>query len=32
MTAEAYPEVSRLMEEKYGYIIPGMEDSAYEND
>ena len=32
MTAEAYPEVSRLMEEKYGYIIPGMEDSADEND
>lgn len=25
MTAEAYPEVSRLMEEKYGYIIPAME-------
>lgn len=24
MTAEAYPEVSRLMEEKYGYIIPGL--------
>lgn len=32
MTAEAYPEVSRLMEEKYGCIIPGMEDSADEND
>ena len=24
MTAEAYPEVSRLMEEKYGYVIPGL--------
>ena len=32
MTAEAYPEVSRLMEEKYGYIIPGTEGSADEND
>lgn len=32
MTAEAYPEVSRLMEEKYGYIIPGMEGSIDEND
>lgn len=32
MTAEAYPEVSRLMEEKYGYIIPSMEGSADEND
>ena len=31
MTAEAYPEVSRLMEEKYGYIIPSMEGSADEN-
>lgn len=28
MTAEAYPEVSRLMEEKYGYIIPNMEGEA----
>lgn len=31
MTAEAYPEVSRIMEEKYGYIIPSMEGSADEN-
>lgn len=28
MTAEAYPEMSRLMEEKYGYIIPSMEGEA----
>lgn len=32
MTAEAYPEVSRLMEEKYGYIIPRMEGNTDEND
>ncbi len=32
MTAEAYPEVSRLMEEKYGYIIPDMEVMADENN
>jgi len=25
MTAEVYPEISALMQEKYGYIIPGME-------
>ena len=31
MTAETYPEVSRLMEEKYGYIIPSMEGSTDEN-
>lgn len=31
MTAEVYPEVSQLMEERYGYIIPGMEGSADEN-
>jgi len=31
MTAEVYPEVSRLMEERYGYIIPSMEGSADEN-
>lgn len=31
MTAEVYPEVSRLMEEKYGYIIPSMEGSTDEN-
>lgn len=31
MTAEAYPEVSRLMEEKYGYIIPSMEGNSDEN-
>lgn len=31
MTAEAYPEISRLMEEKYGYIIPGMEGGTNEN-
>lgn len=32
MTAEAYPEVSRIMEEKYGYIIPVMEGKVNEND
>lgn len=26
MTAEAYPEVSRIMQECYGYVIPHMED------
>lgn len=31
MTAEAYPEVSRRMEEMYGYLIPSMEGSANEN-
>jgi len=31
MTAEVYPEVSRLMEEGYGYIIPSMKGSADEN-
>lgn len=25
MTAEAYPEISRLMQEKYSYVIPGSE-------
>lgn len=32
MTAEAYPEVSRLMEEKYGYIIPRVEGNANEDN
>lgn len=31
MTAEVYPEISRLMEKKYGYIIPSMEGSKDEN-
>lgn len=32
MTAEAYPEVSRIMEENYGYIISSMEGSTNESD
>ena len=28
MTAEVYPEISALMQEKYGYIIPGKEVGA----
>lgn len=32
MTAEVYPEVSALMYEKYGYLIPQREGAAYEND
>ena len=31
LTAEVYPEVSRLMEERYGYIIPSIGGSADEN-
>lgn len=27
MTAEAFPEVSRIMQEHYGYVIPSMEGS-----
>jgi integrase len=26
MTAEVYPEISALMQEKYGYVVPGKED------
>ena len=32
MTAEAYPEVLRILEENYGYIIPKMEDFTDENN
>lgn len=32
MTAEAYPEVSRILEETYGYIIPNLEDCTDENN
>ena len=32
LTAEVYPEISSLMNEKYGYVIPRMEGGAYEED
>ena len=28
MTAEVYPEVSHLLQEKYGYVIPKLEDTV----
>lgn len=32
LTAEVYPEISSLMNEKYGYIIPRMAGGPYEED
>lgn len=32
MTAEVYPDISRLMEERYGYITPALEEAQNEND
>lgn len=32
MTAEVYPEISSLMQEKYGYLVPQREGGANENN
>ncbi len=32
LTAEVYPEIAALLDEKYGYIIPRMEEPPHEED
>lgn len=32
LTAEVYPEISELLNEKYGYVIPRMEATLYEEN
>ncbi len=32
LTAEVYPEISSLMNKKYGYVIPKMEEGTYEEN